>query len=88
MNKTKLFLILFGVGFLAVVSSAFLVTAGRTVGQSMFGRSFAENQLRDYVATVLKQEVNGSRCQAVDTNKNGSTVQQLLSQIHRVSLNV
>ncbi|CDN10698.1 hypothetical protein RintRC_0662 [Richelia intracellularis] len=71
MNKTKLFLIIFGVAFLAVVSSAFLVTAGRTVGQSMFGRSFAENQLRDYVATVIKQEVNSLGCQAVDTNQNG-----------------
>jgi len=71
MNKLKLFLILFFVGFLAVASGAFLVTAGRTIGQSLFGRNFAETQLRDYVATVLKQEVNGLRCQAVDTNKNG-----------------
>jgi hypothetical protein len=71
MNKPKLFLILFGVGFVAIASSAFLITAGRTIGQSIFGRSFAESQLRDYVATVLKQEVNGLRCQAVDTDKNG-----------------
>lgn len=71
MRKAKLFLVLFSVPFFLVVGGAFLITAGRTIGQSIFGRSFAEAELKDYVSTVLKQEVNGARCQAVDTNKNG-----------------
>ncbi|NJP08257.1 MAG: hypothetical protein HC866_01265 [Leptolyngbyaceae cyanobacterium RU_5_1] len=71
MRNPKLFLILFFVTLLIVVSGAFLVTAGRTVGQSIFGRDFAEGQLKDYVAAVLKQEINGARCQAVDTDGNG-----------------
>ncbi|MGB8703224.1 MAG: hypothetical protein WCD18_27720 [Thermosynechococcaceae cyanobacterium] len=71
MNKLKLFVILFGCGFLVVVVGTFLLTAGRTVGQSLFGRSFAEGQLKDYVSAVLRQDVNGSRCQAVDSDGNG-----------------
>jgi hypothetical protein len=71
MSKPKLFLILFSVSFLIIISSAFLLTAGRTIGQSLFGRSFAEGQLKDYVSAVLKQDVNGFRCQAVDTDGNG-----------------
>jgi hypothetical protein len=71
MNKLKFFLGLAAVGFLVVVVGTFLLTAGRTVGQSLFGRSFAEGQLKDYVSAVLKQDVNGSRCQAVDSDGNG-----------------
>lgn len=71
MNKTKLFISLFAVSFIAVVTGAFLVTAGKTIGQSLFGRSFAEAQLRDYVQAVLRQEVNGARCQALDSDGNG-----------------
>jgi hypothetical protein len=51
--------------------SVLLMTVGKTVGQSLFGRGFAESQLRDYVQAVLRQEVNGARCQAVDTDGNG-----------------
>lgn len=71
MNKTKLFLILFGAGFVAVVGGAFLLTAGRNLGQVFFGRSFAESELRDYVSSVLREEINGARCQAVDSDGNG-----------------
>lgn len=71
MRNPKLFLILFLVGFLVIAIGSYLVTAGKTVGQSLFGRGFAEGQLNDYVSAVLKQQVNGSRCQAIDTDNNG-----------------
>jgi hypothetical protein len=71
MRKIQFLLILAVVGVLVAVVGGFLLTAGKTVGQSLFGRSFAEGQVRDYVGAVLKQETNGVRCQAVDTNKNG-----------------
>jgi hypothetical protein len=71
MRKLQFLLILAVVGVLVAVVGGFLLTAGKTVGQSLFGRSFGEGQVRDYVGAVLKQEVNGVRCQAVDTNKNG-----------------
>jgi hypothetical protein len=71
MNKIKFFLTLGVIGFLAVIIGTFLLTAGRTVGQSLFGRGFAEGQLKDYVAAVLKQDVNGLKCQAVDSDSNG-----------------
>jgi hypothetical protein len=70
-NKVKFFLGLVVISFLVVVIGTFLLTAGRTIGQSLFGRSFAEGQLRDYVAKVLRQEVNGANCQAVDSDGNG-----------------
>ncbi len=69
--KVKIFIALFSVSFLIVVVGAFLLTAGQTIGQSLFGRGFAEGQLKAYVAAVMKQEINGSRCQAVDSDKNG-----------------
>jgi hypothetical protein len=71
MNKIKLFLMLGVIGFFVVVVGTFLLTAGRTVGQSLFGRSFAEGQLKDYVSSVLRQDVNGLKCQAVDSDGNG-----------------
>ncbi|MBV9385228.1 MAG: hypothetical protein JOZ78_02245 [Chroococcidiopsidaceae cyanobacterium CP_BM_ER_R8_30] len=71
MRRPKLFIILFLAGFAIIGSSAFLLTTGRVIGQSFFGRSYAEGELKDYVANVLKQEIHGARCQAVDTNKNG-----------------
>lgn len=70
-RKVKFFLALFGIGFLTIVLGTYLMTAGKTIGQSIFGRSFAETQLKEYVAAVLKQEINGARCQAVDTDGNG-----------------
>jgi hypothetical protein len=71
MNKLKFFLTIGILGFLIIVIGGFLLTAGRTIGQSIFGRSFAEGQLKDYVTKVFKQEVNGARCQAVDSDTNG-----------------
>ncbi|HEY9827388.1 MAG TPA: hypothetical protein V6D19_18260 [Stenomitos sp.] len=71
MTKIKLLATLAVIGILVAVVGGFLLTAGRTMGQAMFGRSFAEGQLNDYVSAVLKQEVNGSRCQAIDRDRNG-----------------
>jgi hypothetical protein len=61
------------VGLLAVVigSGIFLVTVGRNIGEFFFGKSFAEGQLKEYVASVLNDEVNGVSCQAYDTDNNG-----------------
>jgi hypothetical protein len=60
-------------GTLATVLGAgyLLLTAGRGLGQYMFGRGFAEGELREYVASVLRDEVNGCNCQPVDTDDNG-----------------
>ncbi|MBW4553734.1 MAG: hypothetical protein KME35_21885 [Aphanocapsa sp. GSE-SYN-MK-11-07L] len=69
--KVKLFVALFSISFLIVVVGAFLLTAGKTIGQSLFGRGFAEGQLKAYVSDLTKQEINGSRCQAVDSDGNG-----------------
>jgi hypothetical protein len=71
MNKLKFFLTLSVIGLFLIVVGGFLLTAGRMVGQSLFGRSFAEGQLKDYVSAVMRQDLNGSRCQAVDSDKNG-----------------
>ncbi|WP_144416081.1 hypothetical protein [Calothrix sp. 336/3] len=71
MRNLRLYIILFFITFFLVAASTFLVTAGRTIGQSMFGRSFAESQLNDYVSKVFKQQLNGGRCQAVDSDGNG-----------------
>ena len=71
MSKMKIGLILTGVGVLVLVSGVFLATVGKTFGQFFFGRSFAEGELRDYVSSVLKQEINGVRCQAMDSDGNG-----------------
>jgi hypothetical protein len=71
MQKIKLFAILAVVALVVAVIGGFLLTAGKTIGQSLFGRSFAEDQLKNYVASVLKQDVNGVTCQPVDTDGNG-----------------
>jgi hypothetical protein len=71
MRNLKLYVILASISIVVVVGSLLLLTAGRVFGQFFFGRSFAEAELRDYVASVLKQEVNGSKCQAMDTDHNG-----------------
>jgi hypothetical protein len=49
----------------------FLLTAGRGIGQFMFGRGYAESQLRDYVTSVMRDQVRGVNCQAYDTDDNG-----------------
>ncbi len=61
------------VGLLAVVigSGIFLVTVGRNIGEFFFGKSYAEGQLKEYVASVLNDEVNGVSCRAFDTDNNG-----------------
>jgi hypothetical protein len=58
---------------LAIVigSGIYLLTAGRGLGQFLFGKGYAEKQLDDYVRTVLKEEVRGSNCQKIDTDQNG-----------------
>ncbi len=71
MKNLKLYLILAVVALVLAAIGGFLFTAGKTIGQSIFGRSFAEEQLREYVARVLKQEVRGVNCQPVDRDENG-----------------
>lgn len=71
MNKIKLYLILAGVVIFGLTVGTFLLTAGQDVGRSLFGRGFAESQLKDYVGRVLRDDVNGMSCQAMDTDKNG-----------------
>jgi hypothetical protein len=71
MRNVKLILLLVAGGIVVIGGGLVLMTVGRTAGQFFFGRSFAESQLKDYVSSVLKQEVNGVRCQAMDTDGNG-----------------
>jgi hypothetical protein len=85
MNKVKLFLVLGLVGGGAIFSAIFLLTIGRNIGQFFFGRSFAESQLKSYVATVIREDINGSQCQTWDTDGNGyvSCTYTLVSQPSR-----
>jgi hypothetical protein len=78
MNKFKLFLVLGILGGGAIA----LVTIGRNIGQFFFGRSFAESQLKSYVANVMREDINGSQCQTWDTDGNGyvSCTYTLISQ--------
>lgn len=71
MNKVKLSLILVSAAIILLGGGFALLTVGRVVGQFFFGRSFAESQLKDYVFSVLRQDLNGARCQAMDTDGNG-----------------
>jgi hypothetical protein len=71
MQKIKLFAILALVAIVFAVVGGFLITAGKTIGQSLFGRSFAEDQLKEYVARVLRQDLNGVTCQPIDSDNNG-----------------
>jgi prepilin-type N-terminal cleavage/methylation domain-containing protein len=52
------------VGILAISAVSFL-------GQIFLGRSFAENQLRDHVNSVLREDLKGANCQAIDSDGNG-----------------
>jgi hypothetical protein len=70
MNKVKISIILISASIILLGGSLIFLTVGRVVGQFFFGRSFAESELQDYVSSVLKQELNGSRCQAMDTDGN------------------
>jgi hypothetical protein len=82
LGKIKLFLILGAVSIVAIAVSGALITVGKSFGQLFFGRNFAEAQLRDYVTTVLRQDINGVSCQPTDSDNNGyvscdfTTVQQ------------
>ncbi len=69
--KVKLLLISGAVLSGLIVIYVLLLTVGRPLGQALFGRGFAERQLQDYVQTVLRQSLNGGRCQAIDTDGNG-----------------
>lgn len=70
MNKAKLSLILISSAIIILVGSLIFLTVGKVVGQFFFGRSFAEEELQDYVSSVLKQDLNGFRCQGMDTDGN------------------
>ena len=61
MRNLKLYFILGSVGIIVLGGGIILLTVGRVFGQYFFGRSFAESQLKDYVSSVLRQEVNGFR---------------------------
>jgi hypothetical protein len=56
---------------IVVVGFSVLITAGKGVGQYFFGKGFAEGQLRDYVASLQKTQVQGASCQVFDTDSNG-----------------
>lgn len=71
MKNIKLYLILGGTGLALIIGSILLMTVGKIGGQFFFGRSFAEGELKGYVSSVLKQEVNGARCQSMDSDENG-----------------
>jgi hypothetical protein len=64
-------LILSGTIATVVGAGYLLLTVGRPLGQWMFGRGYAEGELRDYVASVLRDEVHGVNCQSTDTDNNG-----------------
>ena len=70
MNKAKRTLIFVSAGIIVLGSGLALITVGRVVGQFFFGRSFAEKELNEYVSSVLKQELNGYKCQSRDTDGN------------------
>lgn len=70
MNKVKLSLILISSAIIISVVSLVFLTVGKVVGQFFFGRSFAESELQDYVSSVLKKDLNGFRCQGMDTDGN------------------
>lgn len=66
----------FAIGAVAIVvvaigASALLATAGKGIGQFLFGKSYAEGELKEYVASVLKQDLAGVSCQSLDTDDNG-----------------
>ncbi len=71
MRSLKLWLFLGAGGLLLLGALVILITFGKNMGQYFFGRNFAEEQLKDYVTKVLNQDVNGVKCQAFDTDKNG-----------------
>jgi hypothetical protein len=60
MSKFKLYLVLGLVGGGAILLAVFLLTIGRNIGQFFVGRKFAESQLNDYVANVIKEPMNGT----------------------------
>lgn len=70
MRSLKLWLFLAAGSVVFVIVGVLLITFGRNLGQFFFGRSFAEAQLREYVTTVLNEEVNGVNCQRFDTDGN------------------
>ncbi len=61
MSKFKLFLVLGLIGGGGILLSVFLLTIGRNIGQFFFGRNFAESQLNNYDAHVIKEDINGSQ---------------------------
>jgi hypothetical protein len=85
MTKFKLFLVLGLLGGGAIALAVLLLTVGRNIGQFFFGRSFAESQLKSYVANVMKEDINGFQCQTWDTDGNGyvSCTYTLVSQPSR-----
>jgi hypothetical protein len=71
MNNLKFYLIAFLLSVLLIGGPVFLMTGGKAIGQPLFGKSYSEGELRNYVSSVLRQQLNGVSCQPVDTDANG-----------------
>lgn len=69
--KFRIYLIVTSVILVFLVGTGVLLTSGKAVGQSLFGKSFAEKELKNYVSSVLREPLNGVSCQPVDTDSNG-----------------
>lgn len=71
MKNLKVYVIATVFVLVLLVGTGVLLTSGKAVGQSLFGKSFAEKELRNYVSSVMRQQLNGVSCQPVDTDSNG-----------------
>jgi hypothetical protein len=71
MNNLKISLIAALTAIIVIVGTSYLLTAGKAIGQPIFGKGFAERELKNYVSSVLRQQLNGVSCQPVDTDANG-----------------
>lgn len=71
MKNLKVYLIASFISLVLIGGSVFLLTAGKAIGQPLFGKSYSEGELKNYVSSVLRQQINGVSCQPVDTDANG-----------------
>ena len=70
-NTQRIILLILSLLVVSFLPIVIVLNVGRNLGQIFLGRSFAESQLRDYVASVLGEEINGASCQAMDSDSNG-----------------
>ncbi|PSF38321.1 hypothetical protein C7H19_04820 [Aphanothece hegewaldii CCALA 016] len=71
MKNLRVYLIASLVVVVLLVGTGFLLTSGKAIGQPLFGKSYSEGELKNYVSSVLRQQLNGVSCQPVDTDANG-----------------